>query len=173
MLKSPSHKTGSWSRPLADLVGAAIDPVLARQGFGESDIVLFWEEIVGERLAAMSEPLCLRWPRRGRAQREHVPATLVVRVEGGFALELQHLSGLVIERVNAHLGFASVDRIAIKQGPLTRRRAAKPPRRPPPAEAVAAAEAAVAGVHDEALRRALSRLGAHVLDAALDRKPAA
>jgi hypothetical protein len=163
MSKSPSHKTGSWSRPLADLVGKAIDPVLARQGLGESDVVLYWEDIVGERLAAMSEPLCLRWPPRGKAQPDHMPATLVVRVEGGYALELQHVSGLVIERVNAHLGFACVGRIAIKQGPLEGRPSGRAPRRPPPAEAVAAAEAAVAGVEDEALRQALSRLGARVL----------
>jgi hypothetical protein len=162
MPKSSPHKTAFWSLPLADLVGAAIDPVLARQGFGESNIVLFWEEIVGERLAAMSEPLCLRWPPRGNAQFDHAPATLVVRVQGGYALELQHMTGLVIERVNAHLGFACVGRIAIKQGPLERRPDGKAPRRPPPPEAVAAAEACVAGIQDEALRQALSRLGARV-----------
>jgi len=41
-----------WSRPLADLVQTAIDPVLRRQGFGQSGLVLFWDDIVGERLAA-------------------------------------------------------------------------------------------------------------------------
>ncbi len=164
MPKRFSRNTASWSRPLADLVGTAIDPVLARQGFGESDIVLYWEDIVGERLAAMSEPLCLRWPPRGQAQRDPMPATLVVRVEGGYALELQHVSGLVIERVNAHLGFACVGRIALKQGPLERRPSRKPARRPPPVAAVVAAEAAVAGVEDEALRQALSRLGARILE---------
>jgi hypothetical protein len=157
------QKTAPWSRPLADLVGAAINPVLARQGFGESDIVLFWEEIVGERLAATSEPLCLRWPARGTVPRAPSPATLVVRVEGAYALELQHVSGLVIERVNAHLGFACVGRIAIKQGPLERRQGPKTVRRPPPAEAVAAAQAAVCGIEEEALRQALGRLGARVL----------
>lgn len=166
MPNNPSRKTASWSHPLADLVGAAIDPVLARQGFGESNVVLFWEEIVGERLAAMAQPLCLRWPPRGKAEHEHAPATLVIRVEGGFALELQHVSGLVMERVNAHLGYACVGRIAIKQGPLERRPDdSKAKRRPPPPEAVAAAQACVAGVEDETLRQALSRLGARVLQA--------
>ncbi|MGB8276815.1 MAG: DciA family protein [Methylovirgula sp.] len=153
------------SRPLADLIGAAIDPVLARQGFGQSDMILFWDEIVGERLAAMSEPLCLRWPPRGRsgAERRFEPATLVVRVESGFALELQHLAALVIERINTHLGFACVGRISLKQGPLTRRRAARPPRRPPSAAAFAAAAACVGDIGEEPLRQALMRLGARVL----------
>jgi hypothetical protein len=163
--KEPMRKYPPWSRPLADLIGAAIDPVLARQGFGESDIVLYWEEIVGQKLAATSEPLCLRWPPRGKEQRDLLPATLVVRVEGGYALELQHVSDLVIERVNAHLGFACVGKIAIKQGPLEHRATRKTPRDPPPPEAVAAAEAAVAGIDDDALHNALRRLGARVLQA--------
>lgn len=156
-------KSRPWSRPLADLVGAAIDPVLARQGFGASDIVLYWEEIVGERLAAMSEPLCLRWPPRGNNRGDLLPATLVVRVEGAHALELQHVSGVVIERVNAYLGFGCVGRIALKQGPLERRPQRKAPRQAPSAEAIAAAEAAVAGMADDALHNALCRLGARVL----------
>ena len=53
-----------WSRPLADLVGPIIDPVLAKRGFGQSDVILYWDEIVGERLAAMSQPLRLNWPPR-------------------------------------------------------------------------------------------------------------
>jgi hypothetical protein len=163
MSKNHSHKTTSWSRPLADLVSAAIDPVLARQGFSESNILLFWEEIVGERLAAVSEPLCLRWPPRGNAQHELAPATLVVRVEGAYGLELQHMSGRIIERVNVHLGFACVGRISIKQGPLERRADAKAARHPPPPEAVAAAEASVVGIENRGLREALSRLGARVL----------
>jgi hypothetical protein len=156
-------KSRPWSRPLADLVGAAIDPLLARQGFGASDIVLYWEEIVGQRLASMSEPLCLRWPPRGARGGDLLPATLVVRVEGAHALELQHVSGMVIERVNAYLGFNCVGRIALKQGPLEHRPKRKAVPSAPPAEAVAAAEAAVAGVTDDALHNALCRLGARVL----------
>jgi hypothetical protein len=154
----------SYSRPLADLVSAAIDPVLARQGFSQSDIILYWDEIVGERLAAMSEPLSLRWPRRGsRDDGRFAPATLVVRVETGFALELQHLNGLVIERINAHLGFACVDRITLKQGPLTRARPARPAQPPPAAAALAAAAAVVGDISDDSLRQALIRLGARIL----------
>ena len=130
MSKRSSHSP--WSRPLADLVDAVIDPVLARHGFGESQIVLYWEDIVGERLAAMSEPLALKWPPRGPARTEHAPATLLVRVETGFALELQHLAAIVIERVNGYLGFACIDRLALRQGPVTRRAQAARKRPPPP-----------------------------------------
>jgi hypothetical protein len=159
-----------WSRPLADLVGAAIDPVLARQGFGESQIVLYWEDIVGERLAAMSEPLALKWPPRGPARTDHAPATLVIRVESGFALELQHLAATVIERVNSYLGFACIDRLALRQGPLARQSSAKRDRRPPSPEAIAAAASMVCDIEDTPLRAALERLGARIIEHSLDRK---
>ncbi|MGP8233745.1 MAG: DUF721 domain-containing protein [Methylovirgula sp.] len=167
--RAPSSRA-PWSRPLADLVHAAIDPVLARQGFGESQIVLYWEDIVGERLAAMSEPLALKWPPRGKTPREHAPATLVVRVESGFALELQHLAGIVIERVNAHLGFACVDRIALRQGPLLRKNARKARPAPPSEAQIAAAAAIVGDIAETPLRQALTRLGARIIEHSLDRK---
>lgn len=170
MSKRTSHSP--WSQPLADLVDAVIDPVLARQGFGESQIVLYWEDIVGERLAAMSEPLALKWPPRGAARTEHAPATLVVRVESGFALELQHLAAIVIERVNGYLGFACIDRLALRQGPVMRRAQAPRKRPSPSAQAVATAEAIVQDVSEGPLRDALTRLGARVIEHSLDPKAA-
>ncbi len=166
-MEKPRSKKVPWSQPLGELVGAAIHPVLAQQGFGESAVVLNWAEIVGPRLAANSEPLKLQWRRRapGRDPEQAAePATLLVRVEGGFALELQHMSGIVVERVNAHLGWRCVGRIALRQGPLARRPAGRAGRRPASTEAVAAAAEAVAGVSEEALRAALVRLGAQVIE---------
>jgi hypothetical protein len=172
MRKQRSDK-GGWSRPLADLVGRAIDPVLARQGFGQSDLILYWDDIVGERLAAMSQPIKLQWPPRDRLQgqgargaetRRATPsATLVVRVETGFALELQHLSGAVIERVNAHLGWRCVSRLTLKQGPVERRASARPARCLPDPSAAKEAEGLVTEIKDDGLRLALARLGAHAL----------
>ena len=162
----PPRKNKSWSRPLADFVGKVIDPVLAKQGFSESDLILHWDDIVGERLAANSRPIKLQWPPRppGRSpDAAQQPATLVVRVEGGFALELQHMADQVLARINAHLGWRCVGRLTFKQGPIDRsipgtdRRAMLTP------EAMAAAGALVTGVDDEGLRQALTRLGAHVM----------
>ena len=55
--------------PLADLVGGAVDPVLAKLGFGQSSLILHWDDIVGERLASSCEPIKLQWPTRP-AQRQ-------------------------------------------------------------------------------------------------------
>lgn len=151
---------------MADLVGAALDPVLARQGFSESDLILNWEDIVGERLGATSRPIKVHWPPRppGRSPDAPLPtATLLIRVEGGFAIELQHMADAVIARVNSHLGWRCIGKLSFRQGPIER--AAVPNRRrPPPSPAkLAAAEEGLVDVGDDALRSALGRLGAHVL----------
>jgi hypothetical protein len=153
-------------RPLADLVERCIEPVLARQGFAAADIVVAWPEIVGERLAGFCEPVRILWPRRPAGVATDTapdPATLVVRVESAFALELQHVAPVVLERVNARYGWRCVGRLSLRQGPVGRDRA-RPPATPVPGPAeVRASEARVGAVADEGLREALVRLGAGIL----------
>ena len=86
----------------------------------------------------------------------------MVRVEGAVAIELQHMAPALIERINAHLGWRCVGKLAFQQAPLARR--AAPPRLPAPAPAaIARAEALTSAIDEEALRAALVRLGARVL----------
>jgi hypothetical protein len=161
-MSPPPKRKPSRPKSLAELVGKALDPVIAKQGFGESDIILHWGDIAGARLAAVSDPIRLQWPPRppGRSpEAPPDPATLVVRIEGAFALELQHLAPLLIERVNARLGWRCVGKISMRQGP-GKRAAGRPVRRPPDPEAVRQAQEATASIEDEGLRAALARLGA-------------
>ena len=163
-MKRPSRRS-RWSQPLADLVGAAIHPVLARQGFGQSDVILNWDDIVGARLAANSQPIRMQWPPRPPGRHPDAlpqPATLAIRVEGAFALELQHQADVVIERINAHLGWRCVGRLVFRQGPIDRLARDRGPRGAVTPADLAAAAPFAAGVRDDALRTALTRLGAHV-----------
>lgn len=164
--RAPAPPRSTRPKPLADLMEACLSPALAAQGFAASDVITSWGEIVGERLAAFSQPVKIEWPRRARgldpAARPD-PATLVVRVEGAFALEMQHLAPLVIERVNAFYGWRCVGKIVLKQGPMRRPPAKARPRRPVD-EAVRQKVAERLGdVADEGLRGALDRLGQAVI----------
>ncbi|MFD2252063.1 hypothetical protein FHS82_003478 [Pseudochelatococcus lubricantis] len=166
-------------KPLAELVDRCIEPVLAAQGFAAADVILAWPEIVGERLARHTEPLQVLWPRRGRGaggtggranrkmpqydEAASQPATLVVRVTGAFALELQHMAPVVVERVNVHFGWRCVGQLALRQGPIRRRTVAPVPEpKLDPAQERMVRDA-VANVADDPLRQALERLGRAVL----------
>ena len=155
-----------WSQPLADFVPKLLDPAVARQGFGESALLLDWKEIVGERIAAISEPVRLQWPPAG-TKRDPLelrpPAALVLRVDPGFGLEIQHVSAVLVDRVNAHLGWRCVGSLKIRQEKIDRA-SAPPPRRREDPLARAEAERQVCGIEEAPLRDALARLGARVLD---------
>ena len=89
------------------------------------------------------------------------PATLVLRVEGPMALEIQHLSAVILERVNRFFGWQAIGRIALRQAPLHRQVAKRKPAPPDPAVTERLA-AAMPEVEDDALRQALARLGASI-----------
>jgi hypothetical protein len=153
-------------RPLADLVESCLSPALAAQGFASSDVVVAWPEIVGERLAAHCRPVKLQWPRRRPDLAESdvaEPAVLVVKVEGAFALELQHLAPLIVERVNGYFGWRCVGRLSLKQGPIEAAAAPARLRPEPDADSLRAAEARIGPLEDAALRHSLARLGALIM----------
>jgi len=64
------------ARPLADFVRGQIDPLVAKQGFGEASMILRWREIAGERIAALCAPEKLKRAPRGAggAGAENTPA---------------------------------------------------------------------------------------------------
>ncbi len=158
-MDKPNHSRRSIARPIADLVGPCVSKAFARQGFGAIELVTHWDDIVGTDVAALAEPIRLQWGRQARDQAPE-PATLVLRVEGPAAIEIQHLAGIILERVNRFFGWQAVGRIAIRQAPLQRR---GPRRRAPPPDPEAVRRVAESlAVEDEALRAALGRLGAAV-----------
>src|SRR5215510_13205364 len=146
----------SHTRPLADLVTTCVTSVFERQGFTSCEIVTHWDDIVGPEIAALAEPIRMQWV-RSRDPDESPPATLVLRVEGPVAIEIQHMSGVIIERINRYLGWQAVGRLVLRQAPLMRRR--RKLTRPRIDENTAAAIAArMTGITDDGLRTALGRL---------------
>ena len=145
-----------------------MSPALAARGLSETSLITHWPEIVGLDIARFARFERLNWPPRGAKRdpdEKPAPATLILRIDGAFAIEAQHLSKLIAERVNTHLGWRCVEKIAFRQGPLpvpaARRRV-----RPPSPEALAEARSVGAGVENDDLREALARLGARVIDRA-------
>lgn len=153
-----SKPARSFPRPLSELTGATLSDAFKAQGFASAEILARWNEIVGPEIAAHSEPLKINWP-RVQGEEAPEPATLVLRVEGPAALEIQHLSGLILERVNRFFGWQAVGRLGLRQAPLRRREQPQPPAPPDPAVTARIADS-LPEVTDDGLRQALARLGA-------------
>jgi hypothetical protein len=150
----------SFPRPLSELLGATLSDTLKTQGFASTEIITRWADIVGSEIAAHSEPMKITWP-RGIGEDAPEPATLVLRVEGPAAIEIQHLSAVILERVNRFFGWQAIGRIALRQAPLRRREPPSPPPQLDP-EVTARIAASLPAIEDEDLRQALARLGAAI-----------
>jgi hypothetical protein len=148
------------AKPLSVLLSDVFSEAYAKQGFAARELVTRWAEIAGAEVAAHSEPLKIQWPRPVEGQPQQ-PATLILRVEGPMALEIQHASDVILQRVNRFFGWSAVGKLALRQAPLSRRER-PPPSRAPDAQAVAKVAETLSSVEDEALRAALARLGAAI-----------
>ena len=148
------------AKPLSVLLGDVFSDAYAKQGFAARELVTRWAEIAGPEFAAHSEPLKIQWPRPVEGQPQE-PATLVLRVEGPMALEIQHASDVILQRVNRFFGWSAVGRLALRQAPLSRRN--RPAASPAPdPTAVAEVAKTLSSIEDEELRAALARLGASI-----------
>ncbi len=160
---------GRGFRSAGETARRRLGEAAAGHGFAEPEVLLRWPEVVGERLSGLCVPVKVSYSRAGR-----LGATLVVRVEGARATEVEHLGPRIIERVNQFYGYRAIVRLEVTQttggasggfaeesaGYKGRPQAA--PAEPSP-EAEARAAELTRGIESEALRAALTRMGAHVL----------
>jgi hypothetical protein len=147
------------ARPLADLLRSTVKDAFAKQGFATTELITRWPDIVGIEIAAHCEPERIQWPRAHEAD-EPTPGTLVLRVEGPIAVEIQHLSRVILERVNRFFGWQAVAELRLRQAPIRRRERRALPE--PDQEAAHKIAATLTDITDDSLRAALARLGAAV-----------
>ena len=137
-----------------------------RYGFPAAALLTDWQAIAGRELASFTRPERLKWPRRpdgnnvdlaGADVPVNAPdgATMVLRVEGGRAIEIQMRSEQLLERINAYFGFRAVTSLRFVQAPLAVRPQRRIPAASSPPRAVVDAKAGGAA----RLSSALERLG--------------
>lgn len=153
------NKPRSYARPLADLANPLLAGSFARQGFASAELVTRWPDIVGAEIAQHAEPLKMQWPRTPDGETPE-PGTLMLRVEGPAAIEIQHLAPQILERVNRFFGFQAVGRLTIRQAPIARRERRKPAG--PDPDTVKRMASSMPAIEDESLKDALARLGASI-----------
>jgi hypothetical protein len=164
------------ARPLADVMRKTLADAFAKQGFASLELVTRWPDIVGAEIAAHSEPEKIQWSRapghsrgqgpghgRGQAPQSEAPepGTLLLRVEGPRAVEIQHSSDVILQRVNQFFGWQAVGSLRLRQAPLGRPQPRPRPAAPDP-QATAQLAASLPEIADDDLRNALARLGSAI-----------
>jgi hypothetical protein len=137
---APRHVYGP--RAIGAVLPAVTRQAYRSQGAAIAQLMIDWPSIVGPGFATTTIP------------RRMAAGTLTLGCAGPVALELQHLAGPLIERINGHLGRPVVQRLRFVQEVFAARPPALKPR--PVLEPVAV------DLPDGPLREALAALGARV-----------
>lgn len=137
--------------PLSQAMEKITKPLFKKRGFVESRLITEWPQIVGAQMAAHCSPEKLvfdRWNQTG--------AKLHLVTESSWALELQHMEPVLLEKIAGFFGFKAVERLVIRQGQLPQKSV---PRVRSVADAQAIANTTLpAAIQDDELRLALQRL---------------
>ena len=102
------------SYPYQGLVGKKIlehvMPLVEKRGLVEGRLIQDWHHIVGKKWALWSVPEKITFLSKKRCE-----GRLTLHVWGGAALNLQHATPVLVERVNRYFGYNCVEKILFKQ----------------------------------------------------------
>lgn len=162
--KSPKRRFGQ-ERTTHDLtaitsvVSPVTRPLLKRRGLDHGDLLAHWPAIVGQTLSRLCQPEALHLLRNEQGYE------LVLRVgSGAAATHIQHLTPLILEKINTFCGKPPTTRIKLLQAPLPPRKTAQAPQlRPLTTTEKASLEELLSEISDPLLRDAFARLGTAML----------
>lgn len=141
-----------------------------KYGFSAATLLTDWAAIVGPQLAGYTAPERLKWPRAVDAYGDPVQgaegrpgATLILRVDGGRALDIEYRKRELMERINSYFGYRAVADLRILQAPVQSATTPLPRSVIAPrsgARTVIAPE--ISAIPNEGLRDALARMEAGI-----------
>ena len=122
-------KTAGWqpnrvrAKSVGEFLPSLMRPAFEKYGFSSAAILTDWAALAGPELAAYTAPERLKWPRKkpGEEGAAQSGATLVLRVAGARALDVEYRRPQIIERLNASFGYRAIAEIRLVQAPLAKR----------------------------------------------------
>ncbi|MEA3079377.1 MAG: hypothetical protein QOF05_785 [Sphingomonadales bacterium] len=143
-------------RSAGEFVGDIGGQSFKRFGFVQHSIVSRWAEIVGQRYSRVSSPESIKFPAGKKAG-----GVLTLLVDGAHAPLIQHLTPMIVDRVNRFFGYAAINRIVFRQGkpPAPAPRPERPQLRPVPKEI----GEGLREIADPELRHCLESLAAQIV----------
>ena len=155
------------ARPIAGLIPNITRKAFEKYGFSTASLLTDWSAIIGPDLAKYTAPERLKWPRNvkiyadidGDDQRGRPGATLILRVDGARAIEIQYKSAQIMDRINAYFGYRAISEMRILQAPVANPSAA-PAKTYRKLEPLPETPAEIAVIKDEALREVLGLMAA-------------
>jgi hypothetical protein len=109
--RSPS--TGLFGKSVDQIMQTVTLPAFKKKGFIHTRLIAEWEQVAGKELAALCHPIEVKFP-RGKKDN----GTLVLMVDSGSALMIQHQQGLLLEKLAIYFGYRAITKLVLKHQPL-------------------------------------------------------
>lgn len=144
----------SKARSLSALAGPIARKALGKRFAALGALLEDWPHIIGADLAGRTQPDKLDFPHG-----ERQGGVLTIRAASADALELQHETPRILERLNGHFGYRAIERIRLIQAP-PKAPGIKTVKAPPPAspENAAVIAKALSTVENPSLRHHLEQM---------------
>lgn len=161
----PQQPRRNWKFTQAgSLIAPQLRKASEKRGFAHTRLLTDWDEIVGPEVATLARPVKVGYARQGFG------ATLTVLVSGAAAPQVQMMTQVILDRVNACYGYAAISRVSLTQtapGSLARGFAEAQagyaaPKPELPAERIESLRSDLREVGDDGLRAALMSLGKNI-----------
>jgi hypothetical protein len=115
----------SFVRAVGQHVPRLTAKVFEKYGFHSAEIMTSWSTVAGADIARISSPERIKWPRGNPGSHDAEDArsaaggaTLVLRTEPAYALDVEYKTREIIDRINRYFGYRAIAQIKIIQTPL-------------------------------------------------------
>jgi len=170
---SPQKPTeyGTTMKAIGKHFSKVAEKAYARHGPAWAGLLSNWQTIAGSPLSDICAPEKISWPGQQRGQAEtrskhqKIGGTLVIKVAFGRALEIQHITPQIIDRINAYYGYQAIAQVKIIQGKIEKSETSQKTSLPPLDQATnSQLNARMAKIGDDSLKDALRNLAKGVLE---------
>ena len=110
-------------KKIGHLIELTSNRLFEKRGKAFKDIAIRWRLIAGETIWVKTIPHKITYNKYNY----NSSGNLILKTEPSFALELQHIQGKLIEKINVFLGYNAVENITLLQSPIPKKFQTKTP----------------------------------------------
>ena len=157
--KNFSYKRNKFgTRPIGMCLPETIKHLIKKRGFSSGEIIKYWTEIVGKKLAKHSVPIKIK---NGFKNREG--GILEIKVDGPMALDFQLMEEQIVEKINSFYGFRAIHKIRILQDLVSSNSVTKKHKKPSLSRKTEKhIQEKLANIENNTIKNALKSLASHI-----------
>lgn len=101
-------------QPISKLIPKLIKPIIEQKGGAVAGLLSKWPDIIGEDLSLFTRPGKITYPKRVLGA-----GTLQIDVDPRVALEVSHMTPILLDRINTYYGYPAIKKLKIVSKPFS------------------------------------------------------